>query len=156
QLRPGAARTGATHGASRGCRDRGASPTIRARRPGAGRVAGPAGRRAGPARSPRPGRAGRRTPTTDPPSSRRGRRGRPVRRRDCPTAAPGRTAIKSDRWIRRMAEEHGMIEPFAPGQVREGVISYGLSSFGYDIRVASDFKVFTDVHSVVVDPKAFD
>ncbi|HWV56008.1 MAG TPA: dCTP deaminase [Longimicrobiales bacterium] len=65
-------------------------------------------------------------------------------------------AIRSDRWIRRMAEEHGMIEPFEPRQVREGVISYGLSSFGYDIRVASDFKVFTDVHSVVVDPKAFD
>ena len=65
-------------------------------------------------------------------------------------------AIRSDRWIRRMAEEHGMIEPFEAGQVRDGVISYGLSSFGYDIRVASDFKVFTDVHSVVVDPKAFD
>ena len=65
-------------------------------------------------------------------------------------------AIKSDRWIRRMAEEAGMIDPFVPGQVREGVVSYGLSSFGYDIRVADEFKVFTDVHSVVVDPKAFD
>lgn len=65
-------------------------------------------------------------------------------------------AIKSDRWIRRMAEEHGMIEPFEAGQVREGVVSYGLSSFGYDIRVADEFKVFTDVHSVVVDPKRFD
>jgi len=65
-------------------------------------------------------------------------------------------AIKSDRWIRRMAEEYGMIEPFEPGQVREGVVSYGLSSFGYDIRVADEFKVFTDVFSVVVDPKAFD
>ena len=64
--------------------------------------------------------------------------------------------IRSDRWIRRMAEEHGMIEPFVPTQVREGVVSYGLSSFGYDIRVADEFKVFTDVHSVVVDPKAFD
>jgi dCTP deaminase len=65
-------------------------------------------------------------------------------------------AIKSDRWIRRMAVEHGMIEPFEPGQVREGVVSYGLSSFGYDIRVADEFKVFTDVHNVLVDPKAFD
>lgn len=65
-------------------------------------------------------------------------------------------AIKSDRWIRRMAIEHGMIEPFEPGQVREGVVSYGLSSFGYDIRVADEFKVFTDVHNVLVDPKAFD
>lgn len=65
-------------------------------------------------------------------------------------------AIKSDRWIRRMAEEHGMIEPYAAGQVREGVISYGVSSFGYDIRVADEYKVFTDVFSVVVDPKAFD
>lgn len=65
-------------------------------------------------------------------------------------------AIKSDRWIRRMAEEHGMIEPFEAGQVREGVISYGVSSFGYDIRVADEFKVFTDVFSVVVDPKRFD
>jgi len=65
-------------------------------------------------------------------------------------------AIKTDRWIRRMAEEHGMIEPFEPRQVREGVVSYGLSSFGYDIRVADEFKVFTDVFSVVVDPKNFD
>src|SRR5690554_6706160 len=65
-------------------------------------------------------------------------------------------AIKSDRWIRRMAEEAGMIDPFVPTQVREGVVSYGLSSFGYDIRVADEFKVFTDVHSVIVDPKAFD
>ncbi len=64
--------------------------------------------------------------------------------------------IKSDRWIRRMAQEHGMIEPFEGGQVREGVISYGLSSFGYDIRVGNQFKVFTDVYGVVVDPKAFD
>jgi len=64
--------------------------------------------------------------------------------------------IRSDRWIRRMAEEHGMIEPFEPGQVRDGAISYGVSSFGYDVRVADEYKVFTDVHSVVVDPKAFD
>jgi dCTP deaminase len=65
-------------------------------------------------------------------------------------------SIKSDRWIRRMSLEHAMIDPFEEGQVRNGVVSYGLSSYGYDIRVAADFKVFTDVHSVVVDPKAFD
>lgn len=65
-------------------------------------------------------------------------------------------SIRSDRWIRRMAEEHGMIEPFEARQIRDGAISYGLSSFGYDIRVGDEYKVFTDVHSVVVDPKAFD
>ena len=65
-------------------------------------------------------------------------------------------SIRPDHWIARMAREHGMIEPFEEGQVREGVISYGLSSFGYDIRVADEFKVFTNVHSVVVDPKNFD
>jgi dCTP deaminase len=64
--------------------------------------------------------------------------------------------IRSDRWIRKMAEEHGMIEPFQDRQVREGAISYGLSSFGYDVRVADEYKVFTDVYSVIVDPKAFD
>jgi dCTP deaminase len=65
-------------------------------------------------------------------------------------------AIHCDRWIRRMAEEHGMIEPFEGRQVRDGVISYGVSSFGYDVRVADEYKVFTDVYSVVVDPKQFD
>ncbi|HEY8484399.1 MAG TPA: dCTP deaminase [Longimicrobiales bacterium] len=65
-------------------------------------------------------------------------------------------AIKNDRWIRRMAEEYGMIEPFEPRQVREGVVSYGLSSFGYDIRVADEFKVFTNVYGAIVDPKNFD
>ncbi|MEQ8331441.1 MAG: dCTP deaminase [Longimicrobiales bacterium] len=64
--------------------------------------------------------------------------------------------IKCDKWIRRMATDHGMIEPFEAGQVREGVISYGLSSYGYDIRVAPEFKVFTNVHNVIVDPKHFD
>ena len=64
--------------------------------------------------------------------------------------------IKSDKWIRRMSEQHGMIDPFEAGQVRDGVISYGLSSYGYDIRVAPEFKVFTNVHNVVVDPKQFD
>jgi deoxycytidine triphosphate deaminase len=65
-------------------------------------------------------------------------------------------AIKSDRWIRRMAQEHGMINPFNDRQVREGVISYGVSSYGYDLRVADEFKIFTNVNSAVVDPKNFD
>ena len=64
-------------------------------------------------------------------------------------------SIKADSWIRRMAQEHGMIEPFVDGQVREGVISYGLSSYGYDIRVSDAFKIFTNVHSAIVDPKNF-
>ena len=70
-------------------------------------------------------------------------------------------SIKSDRWIRRMAEEHGMIEPFEPGQIRanaqgEKIVSYGTSSYGYDIRCAPEFKTFTNIHSTVVDPKNFD
>ena len=65
-------------------------------------------------------------------------------------------SIKADRWIKQMALEHGMIEPFADRQVREGVVSYGLSSYGYDIRVADEFKVFTNINSTVVDPKNFD
>ena len=70
-------------------------------------------------------------------------------------------AIKSDRWIRRMAVEHRMIEPFVPEQVRrspEGrqLISYGTSSYGYDIRCADEFKIFTNINSAIVDPKQFD
>ena len=65
-------------------------------------------------------------------------------------------SIKSDKWIKKMALEHGMIEPFEDRQVRDGVISYGLSSYGYDIRVADEFKVFTNINSTVVDPKNFD
>jgi dCTP deaminase len=71
-------------------------------------------------------------------------------------------SIKSDRWIRRMALERGMIDPFVDGQVRQvdgrgrRVISYGLSSYGYDMRVAPEFKIFTNVLSAVVDPKDFD
>jgi dCTP deaminase len=65
-------------------------------------------------------------------------------------------SILSDRWIRRMAQEKGMIEPFVDAQKREGVISYGLSSYGYDARVGTDFKIFTNVNSAVVDPKNFD
>src|SRR5690606_11769098 len=72
-----------------------------------------------------------------------------------------RMSIKSDKWIRRMAEQHGMIEPFEPGQVRQNaagqkIVSYGTSSYGYDIRCAPEFKIFTNVHSTVVDPKNFD
>ena len=65
-------------------------------------------------------------------------------------------SIKADKWIRKMAIEHGMIEPFEDRQVRAGVISYGLSSYGYDIRVADEFKVFTNINNTVVDPKNFD
>jgi len=68
-------------------------------------------------------------------------------------------SIKSDRWIRRMAAQ-GMIEPFEPGQVRnvagERIVSYGTSSYGYDIRCAAEFKIFTNINSTIVDPKAFD
>ncbi|HKS94739.1 MAG TPA: dCTP deaminase [Terriglobia bacterium] len=65
-------------------------------------------------------------------------------------------AVKNDRWIRRMVREHDMINPFAESQVREGVISYGVSSYGYDLRVADQFKIFTNVNSTIVDPKNFD
>jgi dCTP deaminase len=69
-------------------------------------------------------------------------------------------SIKSDHWIRRMAESHGMIEPFEPGQVRSvdgrRFVSYGTSSYGYDVRCAREFKVFTNINSTIVDPKAFD
>ena len=65
-------------------------------------------------------------------------------------------SIKSDRWIRKMAREHQMIDPFVDDQVRAGVISYGVSSYGYDVRVGNEFKVFTNVYNTVVDPKAFD
>ncbi|MGC8855649.1 MAG: dCTP deaminase [Anaerolineae bacterium] len=65
-------------------------------------------------------------------------------------------SIKPDHWIRKMALEHKMIEPFVEKQVRNGVISYGVSSYGYDIRVADEFKIFTNVYSSIVDPKNFD
>jgi dCTP deaminase len=68
---------------------------------------------------------------------------------------PG-SMIRSDRWIKRMALEKGMIQPFEERQVREGAISYGVSSYGYDIRIATTFKIFTNVYNTVVDPKAFD
>ena len=63
--------------------------------------------------------------------------------------------LKPDHWIRKMAQEKGMIEPFADSQMRDGVISFGVSSYGYDIRVADEFKIFTNVYSAVVDPKHF-
>ena len=65
-------------------------------------------------------------------------------------------SVKPDRWIRKMALEHKMIEPFEDRQVRDGVISYGVSSYGYDIRVADEFRIFTNVNSTIVDPKHFD
>ena len=67
--------------------------------------------------------------------------------------------IKADKWIRRMAEEQGMIEPFEAGQVRESeqgrIISYGTSSYGYDVRCSDEFKIFTNINSAIVDPKNF-
>ena len=63
--------------------------------------------------------------------------------------------LKPDHWIRKMVREEGMIEPFADNQVHDGVISYGVSSYGYDIRVADEFKIFTNVYSAIVDPKDF-
>jgi dCTP deaminase len=65
-------------------------------------------------------------------------------------------SIRPDSWIRKMSLEHGMIEPFVDGQVRAGVVSYGLSSYGYDIRVGNEFKVFTNINTTVIDPKQFD
>jgi dCTP deaminase len=64
--------------------------------------------------------------------------------------------VKSDSWIEKMAKEYGMIEPFEPTLVREGKISYGLSSYGYDIRVADEYYIFTNIYTTVVDPKNFD
>lgn len=65
-------------------------------------------------------------------------------------------SIKSDKWITRMCLEHKMIEPYEPKQVRKGQISYGVSSYGYDIRVADEYKIFTNVNTTLVDPKKFD
>jgi dCTP deaminase len=78
--------------------------------------------------------------------------------RDCSDASNPENdmSIKADRWIREMCRTHGMIEPYEERQVREGVISYGLSSYGYDIRVADEFKIFTNVMSTLVDPKNVD
>ena len=65
-------------------------------------------------------------------------------------------SIKSDKWITRMCRERGMIEPFEEKQVRKGTISFGVSSYGYDIRVADEYKIFTNVNTSLVDPKSFD
>jgi dCTP deaminase len=69
-------------------------------------------------------------------------------------------AIKADKWIRRMASQQAMIEPFAPEQVKQmggnKIISYGTSSYGYDVRCAPEFKIFTNINSALVDPKSFD
>ena len=69
-------------------------------------------------------------------------------------------SIKSDRWIRQMAREQELIDPFEPGQVREvngeRIVSYGTSSYGYDVRCADEFKIFTNIESAFVDPKSFD
>ena len=70
-------------------------------------------------------------------------------------------SIKSDKWIKEMAQNHKMIEPYEPGQVRLGkkeekLISYGTSSYGYDVRCSNEFKVFTNINSATVDPKRFD
>lgn len=63
--------------------------------------------------------------------------------------------LKNDRWIREMVLKHNMIEPFSEKQIQEGVISYGVSAYGYDLRVAEHFKIFTNVHNTIVDPKNF-
>lgn len=63
--------------------------------------------------------------------------------------------LKADRWIRAMCKQHRMIDPFVDSQVREGVISFGISSYGYDVRVADEFKIFTNVNTTMVDPKHF-
>lgn len=65
-------------------------------------------------------------------------------------------SIKSDKWITRMCREVNMIEPFEEKQIRKGTISYGVSSYGYDIRVADEYKIFTNVNNTLVDPKGFD
>ena len=69
-------------------------------------------------------------------------------------------SIKSDKWIRRMASQYGMIDPYEPGQVKlvdgKRIVSYGTSSYGYDIRCADEFKLFTNINSTIVDPKEFD
>jgi len=64
--------------------------------------------------------------------------------------------IKSDRWIRRMCLEHRMIDPFEEKQIRKDVVSFGISSYGYDLRIADEFKIFTNINSTIVDPKNFD
>ena len=65
-------------------------------------------------------------------------------------------AIKSDKWIKKMSSQHDMISPFTDEQIKDGTISYGVSSYGYDIRVADEYKIFTNVNNSIIDPKNFD
>ena len=65
-------------------------------------------------------------------------------------------SIKSDKWIKKMSTNEGMIEPFVENNIRKDVISYGLSSYGYDIRVSDEYKIFTNINNSVIDPKKFD
>tara|TARA_Y100001970_G_scaffold188660_1_gene229428 strand:- start:687 stop:1238 length:552 start_codon:yes stop_codon:yes gene_type:complete len=65
-------------------------------------------------------------------------------------------SIKSDKWIKKMSKEKGMIEPFSDSLIKKGKISYGISSYGYDIRVSDEYKIFTNVNNSIVDPKNFD
>jgi dCTP deaminase len=65
-------------------------------------------------------------------------------------------SIKPDKWITRMVKEYGMIEPYVDSQFKDNAVSFGVSSYGYDIRIADEFKIFTNINSTVVDPKAFD
>ncbi len=65
-------------------------------------------------------------------------------------------SIKPDKWITRMVKEYGMIEPYVESQVKDGTVSFGVSSYGYDIRIADEFKIFTNINTTVVDPKNFD
>src|SRR5699024_9859850 len=77
-----------------------------------------------------------------------------------PEQERAQVSIKADRWIREMAAEHGMIEPFEPGQVKANehgkIVSYGVSSYGYDVRCSPHFKIFTNINTAIVDPKHFD
>ncbi len=77
-------------------------------------------------------------------------------KRTCRAHSWRKMSIKSDRWITRMAKEHGMIEPYEDAQMADSAISYGVSSYGYDMRVANEFRIFTNVSSAIVDPKDFD
>ena len=65
-------------------------------------------------------------------------------------------SIKSDKWIKSMSNKHNMIEPFCDSHIKSGTISYGLSSYGYDIRVSDEYKIFTNVNNSIIDPKNFD
>lgn len=114
---------------------------------------------------PPPGlRGGRPSPRTSKPRHLKTCQNRVIGQQSClhtMNAPDKRMSIKSDKWIRRMAEQHGMIEPFEPGQVRYAqdgrrLVSYGTSSYGYDIRCAREFKIFTNINSTIVDPKHFD